>query len=191
MLADIEIVKRCLSGQMGLMDILIDRHKTNLYSLCMRLTRDSHDADDLFQDTWIRVMKHLDKYSPERRFQTWLFTICLNRYRDLYRWRKRWWRRRGEREIEEKNRNDLLVLESQNPSADQQVISKEDRAAVREAIDKLEDSMRLPILLHYFQGLSVEEIGKVLKIPPGTVKSRLYKGRNTLRAAMEEAGHGR
>ncbi len=176
---------------MSLMDILIDRYKTDLYSLCMKLTRSGPDADDLFQDTWIRVMKRLDSYTPEYRFKTWLFAICMNRYRDLYRWRKRWWRRVRQIGTSEHSEGDLAAMEAPGPGPEQQVISEESRVAVREAIDKLEDAFRLPILLYYFQGLSIGEIGEVLGIPQGTVKTRLHGGREKLRAAMEDAGHGR
>ena len=61
----------------------------------------------------------------------------------------------------------------------------------REALDKLEDSYKLPVLLYYFSDFSIGEIGEVLEIPQGTVKSRLHKGREKLRAALEDAGHGR
>ncbi len=191
MLEDGEIAKRCQSGRMAMMDILIDRYKTDLYSLCMRLTRSGPDADDLFQDTWVRVMERLDSYNPERRFKTWLFTICVNRYRDLYRWRKRWWRRVRQIRTTEYAQDDLAALEGPDPDPEQQVISGENRVAVREMIDGLEDPYRLPILLYYFQGLSVEELAEVLEIPQGTVKTRLHRGREKLRAAMEDAGHGR
>lgn len=190
MLEDGEIIRRCRAGQTGLMDILIDRHKTDLYSLCVRLTRCGPDADDLFQDTWIRVMKRLDSYSSEHRFKAWLFAICINRYRDLYRWHKRW-RRRGRRcEVGEGTEDQLASIEAQDRDPEQQAISEENKVIVRRAIDKLDDSLRLPIFLHYFQNLSTEEISVVLEIPQGTVKSRLHKGRNRLRASMEKAGYG-
>ena len=84
-LEDGEIIRRCLGGQPGMMDLLIDRYATDLYSLCVKLTRNRPDADDLFQDTWARVMRSLDGYDPQHRFKAWLFAICTNRYRDLYR----------------------------------------------------------------------------------------------------------
>ena len=79
MIEDGEIVRRCLAGQMGMMDLLIDRYKTDLYSLCVKLTRDRPDADDLFQDTWARVMRNLESYDPQHKFKSWLFAICANR----------------------------------------------------------------------------------------------------------------
>ncbi|UCG51764.1 MAG: RNA polymerase sigma factor [Candidatus Latescibacterota bacterium] len=191
MLEDGEIIRRCQAGQTDLMDILVDRHKTELYTLCMRLTRNGTDADDLFQDTWVRAMKRLDSFSLKHGFKTWLFAICMNRYRDLYRWRRRWWRQMKRAGKQTHGEDDLTIIESQDPDPERLAISTEERVAVRIAVDKLEDSYRLPVLLHYFQGLSVAEIGVVLGIPQGTVKSRLHAGREKLRAALEGAGHGR
>jgi RNA polymerase sigma-70 factor (ECF subfamily) len=173
------------------MDVLIERHKTDLYSLCRKLTRGSSDADDLFQDTWVNVMKNLESYSTDHRFKTWLFAICLNRYRDLYRWRKRWWRRVTRLPSGDRPDDEHPAFLAPDPGPEQALISEERKTAVREALDKLEDMFRLPMLLHYFQDLSMVEIGEILEIPPGTVKSRLSAGREKLRVAMEGAGHGR
>jgi RNA polymerase sigma-70 factor (ECF subfamily) len=172
------------------MDILIDRYKTDLYSLCVKLTRNGSDADDLFQDTWVRVMKRIDGFSPDHNFKTWLFTICLNRYRDLYRWRKRWWRRIRQPDSGEQIDEEITRLESLEPGPEQLAISEQSRTMLRKAVDMLDESLRLPIVLHYFQGLSTAEIGEVLGIPRGTVKTRLYAGRDRLRKTLEEAGHG-
>jgi RNA polymerase sigma-70 factor (ECF subfamily) len=135
-------------------------------------------------------MKNIGRYSEEHTFRTWLFAICLNRYRDLYRWRKRWWRRVTRLPLGAGGHGDIACFETGAPNPEQCMISEERRAAVRHALDNLEDTFRLPILLHYFQGLPVAEVGEILEIPPGTVKSRMSAGRERLRAAMEDAGHG-
>jgi RNA polymerase sigma-70 factor (ECF subfamily) len=190
-LEDGEIIRRCLGGQTGMMDLLIDRYKTDLYSLCVKLTRNGPDADDLFQDTWVKVMKSLKSYKPEHRFRTWLFAICTNRYRDLYRWRRRWWHRvtslgqdRGAEE-DPRPQDELAYMEFDGPTPEEHTIAQEGRGAVKEALDRLEDTFRLPILLHYFQDLSVAEIAMVMEIPEGTVKTRLSRGREKLRGALE------
>lgn len=197
MIEDGEVIRRCLSGQMHMMDALIDRYKTDLYSLCVKLARNRPDADDLFQETWVKAMKRLESYDPQHRFKTWLFAICTNCYRDLYRRRKRWWRRvtrLGEGVGEEGQpypEDDLAVMEADAPDPEEQTISRESADAVKRALEGLEDALRLPILLHYFQDLSVAEIGAIMAIPEGTVKTRLMRGRQALKAAMEAEGHGR
>jgi len=188
---DREIIRRCRLGQMSLMDVLIERYKTDLYSLCEKLTRDPSDADDLFQDTWMNVVKNLEKYSSKYAFKTWLFSICLNRYRDLYRRRKRWWRRITRISSWERPEGNPVEFRAPDPDPEETMISEERKSTVREAVEGLEDMFRLPVLLHYFQGLSTAEVGEVLGISPGTVKSRLSRGREKLRSQMEGLGHGR
>jgi RNA polymerase sigma-70 factor (ECF subfamily) len=201
-LEDGEIIKRCLNGQTGMMDLLIDRYKTDLYSLCAKLARSGPDADDLFQDTWVKAMGSLRTYNPERRFKTWLFAICTNRYRDLYRWRKRWWRRvkgigegRGRAgdgpPAEARPADELAEMESGDPTPEERAVSRETEGALREGLEGLEDTLRLPILLFYYQDLSVAEIAGILDVPPGTIKTRLFRGRERLKTALEERGHGR
>ncbi|MBI4721259.1 MAG: sigma-70 family RNA polymerase sigma factor [Chitinivibrionia bacterium] len=189
MMEDEEIIRRCREGRTDLLDVLIERYKTELYSLCMRLARRAPDADDLFQDTWVRVMKRLDGYSSEQRFKPWLFAICVNRYRDLYRWRKRWGRRRSGGEDPADIRLSPMAGNESDP--EQRAVAEENMTAARRAIDALEDALRLPVVLHYFEDLSTEEIGRILEIPQGTVKSRLHAARGKLRGALEDAGYGR
>jgi RNA polymerase sigma-70 factor (ECF subfamily) len=82
----------------------------------------------------------------------------------------------------------MASIESCDPAPDQRVIEIESRNAVRVALEKLEDAFRLPLLLHYFQDLSVAEIAVIMDIPEGTVKTRLARGREKLKA--EVAGTG-
>lgn len=191
MIEDAEIIERCRQGQLGLMDILVDRYKIDLYTLCMRLARSKPDADDLFQDTWMRVMKRLDRYSPEHTFRTWLFAICTNRYRDLYRWRRRWTFRGGGRGGGAPGSESLASIVTPAPNPEEAALAEETRAEMSRAIDALEDLFKLPVVLFYFHNCTIAEIGEVLGIPAGTVKSRLHKGRERLKQAMEGAGYER
>jgi RNA polymerase sigma-70 factor (ECF subfamily) len=180
-LEDGEIIRRCLNGQPGMMDLLVDRYKTDLYSFCVRLANNGPDADDLFQDTWVKAMKKLESYNPQHSFRPWLFAICANGYRDLYRWRKRWWRRARSlgRAREDEG------IEDPAPSPEARAAAREGALAVRKALDRLEDALRLPILLHYFQDFSVAEIAVAMDIPEGTVKTRLLRGREKLKVGLE------
>jgi RNA polymerase sigma-70 factor (ECF subfamily) len=189
-LDDREIVRRCQCGQAQMMDVLIDRYKDSLYSLCLRLARNEQDADDLFQDTWMNAMKNIDTFSLERTFSTWLFAVCINRYRDGYRW----WKRRLCRMKRVANFGDIEnesgIDEARDSMPDERVMRTERMDAVKRALDSLDDTYRLPIMLYYFHELSIEDIGGILEIPPGTVKSRLSNGRRLLKGKLEDAGHG-
>ena len=190
MLDDREIIHRCRGGQRHLLDMLIDRYKDALYSLCMRLARNVHDADDLFQDTWVNVMRNLDTFSLERKFSTWLFAVCINRYRDRYRWRKRWLRRIKDITSGRLIPGGIAGQRDKSSCPQEDFIRNEQMEAVRKKVDSLDDMHRLPIIFFYFHELSVEEIGRILEIPQGTVKSRLSRGRKIIKELMEGAGHG-
>ena len=84
-----EIIRRCQRGEIRLMDLLIERYRVSLYSFCRKLTRNRTDADDLFQETWAAAMRGIGSFSGEKPFRPWLFAICINRYRDAYRKRRR------------------------------------------------------------------------------------------------------
>jgi RNA polymerase sigma-70 factor (ECF subfamily) len=187
MLEDRDIVRRCQEGQTDLMDILIDRHQTALYTLCRKLTGDPSDADDLFQDTWVRAMRSIGQFSGEHKFAPWLFRICVNRYRDKYRKRKRWLRRIKEYPSAEKQDTAMESVGSSDSGPDGQVIRQEAEEMVRVALDRLDDKFRVPLLLHYFRDLGISEIAEILALPDGTVKTRLSRGRAMLRDIVEDS----
>jgi RNA polymerase sigma-70 factor (ECF subfamily) len=190
MLEDRDIILRCRSGQTELIDVLVDRYRTELYTLCRKLAKDPADADDLFQDTWVKAMRHIGQCDPERKFSAWLFAICVNRYRDRYRKGKRWLRRFKEYGSTEQKDEEMAQAGDGRQAADDCLISKEENLAVRGALDRLEDKYRVPMHLYYFQGLTMAEVAVILGLPDGTVKTRLFVGREKLRAMLGGVCHG-
>ncbi|MCK4415062.1 MAG: sigma-70 family RNA polymerase sigma factor [Candidatus Eisenbacteria sp.] len=189
MLEEREIIRRCQCGQIRLMDVLIDRYQVALYTLCRKLTRNAGDADDLFQDTWAAAMQKIGTFSAEGRFRPWLFAICVNRYRDDYRKRQRWYRRLRPWQSREEEERIVERVPARNPGPDEQLGRAEQRGAVRAAVQALDDRYRIPVLLHYGRGLSMDEIGEIMGIPAGTVKSRLAHARQEIGAHLERHGH--
>ncbi len=173
-----------------MLDLLIGRYQIPLYSLCRRLTREKADADDLFQDTWCRAVASLGDFDPERAFRPWLFAICVNRYRDRYRHSRRWSRRIARFFSRREHEDAMARAPSPDPAADTLLAHGELVQAVREAVYALEETYRLPVILHYYRGIPLGEIAEMLGIPDGTVKSRLAEARRRMRMALEEQGHG-
>jgi len=191
MLQEPEIIRRCQCGQPQMLELLIQRYETPLYTLCRKLTRDRMDADDLYQDTWVAAVRGLAGFSLERSFRAWLFAICLNRYRDLYRTRRRWARRvrrffRGAEGGESDEGDARIASPEASPAERHERQARRDD--VRQALDRLDDLHRLPLLLHYDRGLSIEEIAAALDVPAGTVKSRMATGRRKLREILTAGG---
>lgn len=168
-----------------MMEVLIRRYKDPLYHFCIHLCKGKNAADDLFQDTWIRVMANIQSLDPERPFKTWLFTIAANLYKDRWRKHKRWLGLVKDYHSSDILEQQLASLEASTPAPGQNLLDYEKAKELRACLDRLGDNLRVPIILHYFQELSVQEIAEVLDIPAGTVKSRLHSARSKIRTMLE------
>lgn len=185
MLEDNQIIQLYRAGKTDLLEILIDRHKSPLYKFCYHLVSNKHDADDLFQDTWVRAMQNIDSFDEKKVFCNWLFSIALNSYRDRYRKAKRWLNKFVDFFSNEEKEAELSNVQSSCLSPDERAVDNELKKDLTDAVNSLEDSFRIPIILFYFKELRYEDIAEILDIPAGTVKSRLNAGKSKLRKLME------
>lgn len=160
-----------------MLDELIRQYGRRLYGLCIKLCGSPYDADDLYQETWLRVHCHLDQYHESQPFEHWLTAICVNCWRDLRR-RERW--------------ASLLVSFSTNEEQDRTLASvpSQDNAAenaeIWEAVRRLPEKYSTVVILHYFRGYDVRELSRILKIPEGTVKYRLHQARELLKGGLRD-----
>ena len=155
------------------MDQYIRKYGKRLYGLCMTLCADKHEADDLYQDTWVKVLKRFDTYDPSRDFEPWLTRLCVNTYRD----RLRRLSRSPFLNFSSNETKEAFLLTATAPE-------KEDYSNLYAAIDQLPDKLRLTIILFYFQDMDIEKTALTLGIPTGTVKSRLHKARIQLKEVL-------
>ncbi len=146
-----------------------------LYGLCMHLCRNHDDAEDLYQETWLKAIASFANYDTQKPFEPWISCICVNTYKDMYRRRKRSPVFNLFQTTEEKT----SVLAGQ---ADP--VKRYDDLA--EAVGELDENLRVTILLFYYLGLNVKEVAAVLQIPEGTVKSRLNTARKRLREWLRD-----
>lgn len=158
-------------GDEGALGLLMERHGASLHGLLARLAGDGATADDLFQETWLRIVRSAPRFDPRRRFRPWAFRIATNLARDEHR-RRRVRLGEGQRRAEEERA----------PEAGDPAEARE----VRERLQALPGHLREPLLLRYFGGLDEGEIAEALGIPRGTVKSRLHHAVARLRAAYRE-----
>ena len=155
------------------MDQYIRKYGKRLYGLCMTLCADKHEADDLYQDTWVKVLKRFDTYDPSRDFEPWLTRLCVNTYRD----RLRWLSRSPFLNFSSNETKEAFLLTATAPE-------KEDYSDLYAAIDQLPEKLRLTIILFYFEDMDIEKTALTLGIPTGTVKSRLHKARIQLKEVL-------
>lgn len=183
---DAVIIQQCRNGDLGRLEVLVNRYGSRLYGLCIKLSQNTTDADDLFQDTWVRVMDHINRFDAGKRFLPWLFTICLNRYRDRYRKSKRWSRKIAGNPVLPDGQNVVELARDEQPAADESVIESDRLKQLQFCLNRLDDSLRIPILLYYYREFTLAEIAEMMRIPEGTVKSRLSRARDLLKQLMED-----
>ena len=165
------------------LDRLIEQYQQRLYRYLLFLTGDPALAEDLFQETWIRVLERGHQYNAKSKFESWLFAIARNLVIDVSR-------RKKFRSLEE-----LADPESHQPfeppddhatSALQLLVTRENEQAVQLSLLKIPAYYREVLLLRFHEELGLEEIASVLSAPLSTVKSRLYRGLVALKSALPE-----
>jgi RNA polymerase sigma-70 factor (ECF subfamily) len=152
---------------------IVERYSKPLFAFIMRMVDDQATAEDIFQDTWVRVVRNIGSFRGDSKFSTWLFQIALNLCRNLMRSRAR----RSFVGIEEVS--DL----SEDPEVDGMKILQAQK--VRMLVASLPSKMREVIVLRYYHEKTDVEIAEVTGLPPGTVKSRLHRATELLRSKIE------
>lgn len=159
-----------------MIDRYIQAYGRRLYGLCLILCAGSYDADDLYQDTWLKVMKNISQYDENREFEPWLTKICVNTYRNRLR-----------RIVKGPVVDPFSSGEEKRAVMENiPVREEEDYTELYEAVDKLPEKLRITVILFYFREMDVRETAKVLNIPQGTVKSRLSKARKLLKEELTD-----
>jgi RNA polymerase sigma-70 factor (ECF subfamily) len=187
-LPDADVVALAQRGREDAFRELVRRYERPVFSLIFRMVRDSATAEDLAQDTFIKVLNHVDRYRPEFKLSSWLFKIANNVAIDHLRRRQLDTismsgspHAESAAEIESTS----FDVASTAESALDKIESKELGSAIEKAIAKLRPEYRSCILLRHVEGRSYEEIAATLDLPLGTVKTYIHRARHELREALE------
>jgi len=172
-MTDNELMAQVVSGGKRAMKSLVEKYKKRAFYIALGMVGNKDEAYDISQDAFIRVFKSAEKFNQEQRFFPWFYSIITNLCRDCLLRR----RTKESREVDIDDNEYLLVADS-NPEA--QVIRDEEAKNVRSALMKLDFEDREIIMLKHFKDHSYDEIAHLLKIPKGTVMSRLYYARKKL-----------
>jgi RNA polymerase sigma-70 factor (ECF subfamily) len=174
---DASLVDRCLSGDDAAWEELVRAHTRRVYGLCYRFTGKDSEAQDLTQEVFLRVFRTLKSFrSDEGSFVTWLSRLTRNLLIDHYR------RTRQDR-VTDSIEDQLPVLEERptvGARPDSALAGREAGELLQGALQKLSPELRETVILRDLQDLEYREIALVLKVPEGTVKSRLNRGRAEL-----------
>ncbi len=156
----------------------VEEHSDSVYRFCRGLTFSKEDAEDLFQETFLRALEHPDKIIQSPNPQGFLFTTALFLWKS---WKRKYARRKRLVPLEPLTEH----TESPEDMEDRFLIQEENRM-VREQVNRLPEKFKIPIILYYSLELGIPEIAKALSLPTGTVKSRLYKARKLIEKGLVE-----
>ena len=173
---DDELVAACRSGDRDAYVGLLERHQDALFNLAYRMTGSTAEADDVAQESFIRAYQRLGQYRSGGSFRNWAMGICANVARTRFRSRVR-------REEAERQHAELADLETDGRDAGL-------REALDQALMAMPETTRVPIVLKYMEGLSLEDIARALRIGMSAVKMRLLRGREELTARLQRRGMG-
>jgi len=180
---DFNLVERCLSGDEAAWEALVRTHTRRVYGFCYRFTGKDSEAQDLTQEVFLRVFRSLKSYrSDEGAFATWLARLSRNLLIDHYR------RSRQERATDSIEEQLPMIEERAATSARPEglLAGREASEILQAALQRLSPDLREAVILRDLQEMEYREIADVLKVPEGTVKSRLNRGRAELARVLRQ-----
>ena len=179
-----DIVARAQEGDALAIDSLIRTHSPGIYRFVHRLVRDAEDAEDLTQEVFLRMIRHIGRFDPSYRFETWLYRIARNLCYDRGRKKQRWRFARWSREEADEGRDPISQLAETDPDALTATLAKETGETLDAAVAALRPPYREILVLFHYEDLSYQEIAQILEVPMGTVMNRLYRARQALKKAL-------
>lgn len=170
-LTDYEIIQKCLSGRQEYFEELVTRYKKLIFSVVYNMINDKEEVSDISQEVFIRIYRALDRYNPEYKFSTWAVRIATNLCLDIHRKKK----------VDSMPIEEIEDFSNGLDTPEASYLQKERTEKIRKAIQALPEKYRTPVILFHQNGLSYEEMTKVLGEPMTIIKNRLYRARLMLR----------
>jgi RNA polymerase sigma-70 factor, ECF subfamily len=165
---------------------LMERHATPIFRFLCRMVGNENDADDLSQETFVRVFKARKSFRTSETFSTWLYTIAANLARNHFRWRSRHPNVSLDAEVGESEQKPGSLIPANDPAPSEQTLAAERVIAVRAAVAKLPEDLREAVVLCEWEERTVAEAAVILQATPKAVESRLYRARQILREKLKQ-----
>jgi len=183
------LVRRCIAGDAAAWEEIVQRYHRRIYNICYRFAGSGNDAEDLTQEVFIKMYRTLHSYDVDRgAFMTWVTTITRNLLVDHFRKSKQE-RMTDSLDTVSSDHEDAMPLSEQipdrGPAQDSRVQSRETGETVHQALQKLSPELREAVILRDLQDMDYRDIATVLKVPEGTVKSRINRGRAELARLLQ------
>jgi RNA polymerase sigma-70 factor (ECF subfamily) len=184
---DHDLVALARSGSEKAYRELLDRYQRPVFSLIYRMVRDREQAEDLAQETFVKVFNHIESFDPKYKFSSWIFKIASNLTIDALRRKElKTVSLDGSRNAETPDEIDAtrITVESRDENPEEFLEAKELGQEIEQAIGELRPEYRTAILLRHVEGRPYEEISEIMGIPLGTVKTYIHRARGELRETL-------
>lgn len=173
------LIADCIQGDEAAIAQLVQQYQLGVFRLTLSILNDPGEANEATQDTFIAALGSLKSYQERTSFKAWLYKIALNISRSRLR-------KRNALERLKQTLTAIYKVHGQHaPSPEDVIIGDEEDHAIWQALDKLGEKHRIPLVLRYYHELSIAEITEILNIKEGTIHSRLSIGRDRLRTELE------
>ncbi|TVY03335.1 RNA polymerase sigma factor SigW [Cohnella terricola] len=178
------LVRLALKGNQRAFAEIVDLYKDKLYHLAYRMSGNRQEAEDVVQETFLRVYRSLDRYDMNQKFSTWIYRIATNLCIDRLRKRKAVYSLDAE-STDREGLDGYAMLPSDDRTPESELLLSETQRIIHEAIATLPVKYKSVMILRYLQDLSLQEISDVLDMPVTTIKTRVHRGREFLRKKLE------
>jgi RNA polymerase sigma-70 factor (ECF subfamily) len=182
--SDRQDMVRLAGGHDAALNELMARHGQPLFLYLVRLLGSAAEAEDLAQETFVRVFQHRDRFRPDAKFSTWLYTIATNQVRDRLRWRGRHPQVSLDAETADGGATLGDTLPASNLGPDEALQTSERVAAIRRAVAALPEDLRVSLVLAEYEDRSQAEIAEILGCSVKAVEMRIYRARQVLRKEL-------
>jgi len=175
---------RLVAGHEAALNELMERHAPKLFNYLVRSLQNEEDAGDTAQETFVRVYQNCAKFDASQKFTTWLYAIATNLMKDRYRHRTRHPQVSLDADNEATGEDFRESVPEHNPTPSESLQGAERVQAIRNAVVRLPEELRTPLILSEYEELSHAEIGGILKCTPKAVETRIYRARQQLRTSL-------
>lgn len=175
---DLQLVRKVRNGDRAAFDLLVIKYQSRVASIISRYVFDSQEVMDLTQETFVKAYRAIDRFRGDSAFYTWLYRIAVNTAKNFLEARGR--RPQGSADAAEAENFDDGSRLRDNASPERMLQREQLQRELRKAIAELPEELRSAFLLREFDGLSYEDIAKVLECPIGTVRSRIFRARDAV-----------
>jgi RNA polymerase sigma-70 factor (ECF subfamily) len=182
--SDEEAVAQVRSGNADAFRVLVERHSRTVFRLAYRMTGNEQDAEDAVQETFLRAFKQLKNFDGRASFSTWIYRVCANCTIDGLRSRKK----HDQKRVLDQDESEMDLLTRQpasGPSPERLALSDEIQTVLGPALQKLSTMERTAFVMRHYEGLGIDEIGRILQVQPNAAKHSVFRAVQKLRRELE------